>query len=123
MEAGDPSAAIAEAALDQRDPRAVQALETFVSIYGAEAGNLALKALAVGGVFIGGGIAPKIRAKLEDGGFVDAVRDKGGLSGMMASIPIHLVLEPRAALLGAAAIGRSLLSGAAPKLRTGQSAS
>jgi len=123
MEAGDPSAAIAEAALDQRDPRAVQALETFVSIYGAEAGNLALTALAVGGMFIGGGIAPKIRAKLEDGAFVDAFRDKGRLSGMMAAIPIHLVLEPRTALLGAAAIARSLLSGPVPKPRTGQSAS
>ena len=123
MEAGDPSAAVAEAALDQRDPRAVQALETFVSIYGAEAGNLALTALAVGGMFIGGGIAPKIRAKLEDGAFVDAFRDKGRLSGMMAAIPIHLVLEPRTALLGAAAIARSLLSGPVPKPRTGQSAS
>jgi len=123
METGDPSAAIAEAALDQRDPRAVQALETFVTVYGAEAGNLALKALAIGGIFIGGGIAPKIRARLEDGTFVEAFRDKGRLSGMMASIPIHLVLEPRAALLGAAAIGRSLLSGPAPKPHTGQRAS
>ena len=123
METGDPSAAIAEAALDQRDPRAVQALETFVTVYGAETGNLALKALAIGGIFIGGGIAPKIRARLEDGTFVEAFRDKGRLSGMMASIPIHLVLEPRAALLGAAAIGRSLLSGPAPKPHTGQRAS
>ena len=123
METGDPSAAIAEAALDRRDPRAVQALEMLVASYGAEAGNLALKALAVGGIFIGGGIAPKIRAKLEDGAFVDAFRDKGRLSGMMAAIPIHLVLEPRAALLGAAAIGRSLLSGPAPKPHTGQRAS
>jgi glucokinase len=117
MESGDPSAVVAEAALDRGDPRAVQALDLFVSIYGAEAGNLALKALAVGGVFVGGGIAPKIRAKLEDGTFVSAFRDKGRLGEMMASIPVHLVLEPRAALLGAAAIARSLLSRAAPKSR------
>src|SRR5262249_47137710 len=123
MEAGDPSATIAEAALDQRDPRAVQALETFVSVYGAEAGNLALKALAVGGIFIGGGIAPKIPAKLEDGAFVDAFPAKGRLSWMMASVPIPRVLEPRAALLGAASIGRSLLSGPTPKPRTSPSAS
>jgi len=117
METGDPSAVVAEAALASRDARAVQALDMFVSIYGAEAGNLALKALAVGGVFIGGGIAPKIRAKLEDGAFINAFRDKGRLGGMMTTIPVHLVLEPRAALLGAAAIARSLLSGAAPKRR------
>jgi len=117
MESGDPSAVIGEAAVDQRDDRAVQALNMFVSIYGAEAGNLALKALAVGGVFVGGGIAPKIRPKLEDGTFMTAFRDKGRMSGMMAAIPVHLVLEPRAALLGAAAVARSLLSGAAPKSR------
>ena len=122
METGDPSAVVAEAALDQRDARAVQALDMFVSIYGAEAGNLALKALAVGGILVGGGIAPKIRPKLEDGTFMSAFRDKGRLSGMMASIPVRLVLEPRAGLLGAAAIARSLLSGRAPRPRTGQSA-
>lgn len=121
METGDPSAVVAEAALAGRDPRAVQALDMFASIYGAEAGNLALKALAVGGVFVGGGIAPKLRAKLEDGTFVGAFRDKGRLGEMMAAIPVHLVLEPRAALLGAAAIARSLLSGRAPKPRAGQS--
>ena len=123
METGDPSAVIAEAALDSRDARAVQALDMFVSIYGAEAGNLALKALAVGGILIGGGIAPKIRAKLEDGTFMSAFRDKGRLSGMMATIPVHLVLEPRAALLGAAAVARSLLSGPAPRPGTRQSLS
>ena len=123
MESGDPSAAIAEAALDHRDTRAVQALDMFVSIYGAEAGNLALKGLAVGGVLIGGGIAPKIRAKLEDGSFINAFRDKGRLSEMMAAIPVHVVLEPRAALLGAAGIARSLLSGRAPKPRAGTSGS
>ena len=108
--AGDPSAVVAEVALDRRDPLAVRALELFVSIYGAEAGNLALKALAVGGVFIGGGIAPKIRAMLVEGTFVTAFRDKGRLAPLMASIPVHLVLEPRAALLGAAAVARALLS-------------
>jgi len=117
MEGGDPSAVIAEAALTRSDSRAVQALDMFVSIYGAEAGNLALKALAVEGVFIGGGIAPKIQEKLLDGTFVSAFRDKGRLTPLMAAIPVRLVLEPRAALLGAAAIARSLLSRAAPGAR------
>lgn len=120
METGDPSAVVAEAALESRDTRAVQALDMFVSIYGAEAGNLALKALAVGGIFVAGGIAPKIRPKLEDGTFVTAFRDKGRLGGLMASIPVRLVLEPRAALLGAAAVARSLLSRAAPRPRGAQ---
>ena len=80
----------------------------FVSIYGAEAGNLALKALAVGGVVVGGGIAPKIRAKLEDGTFISAFRDKGRLAALLASIPVRVALDPRAALLGAAAVARTL---------------
>jgi glucokinase len=104
----DPSAAITDAALTQRDALAVQALDMFVSIYGAEAGNVALKALAVGGVFVGGGIAPKIREKLEEGKFVAAFRDKGRFAELMATIPVHVVLEPRTALLGAAAVARSL---------------
>jgi len=106
--AGDPSPAITEAALARKDPRAIQALDMFVSIYGAEAGNLALKALAVGGVVVGGGIAPKIRAKLEDGTFISAFRDKGRLAALMASIPVRVALDPRAALLGAAAVARTL---------------
>lgn len=108
MDAGDPSAVVAEVALAERDPRAVHALDMFVSIYGAEAGNLALKALAVGGVFVGGGIGPKVREKLEDGRFIAAFRDKGRFADLMATIPVHLALEPRAALLGAAAVARTL---------------
>src|SRR2546425_6364118 len=64
---GDPSAVVSEVGLAGGHPLCVQALDLFVAVYGAEAGNLALKALAVGGVFVGGGIAPKIRAKLADG--------------------------------------------------------
>ena len=90
-------------------PHCVQALGMFASIYGAEAGNVALKALAVGGVFIGGGIGPKIRPKLIDGTFVTAFCDKGRFATLMASIPVSLVVEPRAALLGAARVAQSLL--------------
>ena len=108
IERGDPSAVVAEVGLAGRHPLCVQALDLFASIYGAEAGNLALKALAVGGVFVGGGIAPKVRAKLADGTFATAFGDKGRLAGLMASIPVSLVLEPRAALLGAAEVARTL---------------
>lgn len=108
MADGDPSAVISETALARRDPRCVEALDLFVSIYGAEAGNLALKAFAVSGVFIGGGIGPKIRDRLLDGAFMTAFRDKGRLSPLLATIPVNLALEPRAALLGAAEVARSL---------------
>jgi glucokinase len=109
IERGDPSAVVSEVGLAGGDPLCVQALDLFASIYGAEAGNLALKALAVGGVFVGGGIAPKIRAKLADGTFVTAFGDKGRFAELLASIPVSLVLEPRAALLGAAHVARGLV--------------
>jgi glucokinase len=102
LDARDDAAAVAEAALAGRDPVCVRALETFVGLYGAEAGNLALKALAVGGVFLAGGIAPRILPALRGPAFLAAFRDKGRLAGLMASIPVHVVLEPRTALLGAA---------------------
>jgi glucokinase len=109
IESEDPSAVVAEVGLAGSDPVCVQALDLFAAIYGAEAGNLALKALAVGGVFVAGGIAPKIRAKLEDGTFVTAFCDKGRFAALMASIPVRLSLEPRAALLGAARVARGLV--------------
>lgn len=105
----DPAAVVSEVALAGTDQLCAKALGLFVSIYGAEAGNLALKALALGGVFIGGGIAPRIRPKLGDGRFIAAFRDKGRYADLMASIPVHLVLNPRAALLGAAQVARALL--------------
>jgi glucokinase len=105
---GDPSAAVSSAALDGADPVCAQALDVFVGIYGAEAGNLALKGLTVGGVFVAGGIGPKIRSRLIDGGFVHAFRDKGRFADLMARIPVHLVLEPRTALLGAARVAHDL---------------
>jgi glucokinase len=108
----DPSAAVSTVALERADPVCVQALDVFAAVYGAEAGNLALKALALGGVFLGGGIAPKIRPKLEDGTFIAAFTDKGRLTPLMEGIPVHLVLEPRAGLLGAARLAASLAGAA-----------
>jgi len=105
---GDPSAAISEVALLGEDPVCVQALDLFVSIYGAEAGNLALKSLAVGGVIIGGGIGPKIRPRLANGVFLEAFRGKGRFSSLLSSIPVRLALDPKAPLLGAARVAASL---------------
>jgi glucokinase len=101
--ATDPSAVIAETALAGTSARCVRTLEIFVAAYGAEAGNLALKALATGGVYVGGGIAPKILHKLEDGSFVRAFCDKGRIAELLRSIPVKVILDPKTALRGAAA--------------------
>jgi glucokinase len=102
--AEDPAAIVTEAALDGSCERARLALERFVAVYGAEAGNLALKALAVNGVYVGGGIAPRILPFLSAGAFARAFAAKGRLSPMLERIPVRLILDDRAALWGAAAV-------------------
>jgi glucokinase len=101
--AEDPNAVIAEVALAAKSEICERALEIFVSAYGAEAGNLALKLLSVGGVYLGGGIAPRILEKLRDGAFMRAFTGKGRLSPLLENMPVRIILESRAALLGAAA--------------------
>ena len=81
----------------------METLNIFVSAYGAEAGNLALKILSVGGMYVGGGIAPKLLKKMQDGTFMKAFTDKGRLSDLLVQTPVRLILESRAALMGAAA--------------------
>jgi len=100
------ASAITKAALDGSDERCVRALDMMVSIYGAEAGNLALKLLATGGIYIGGGIAPRILEKLQAGGFLDALDAKGRFSELLSRIPVHVILNDRTALLGAARLAR-----------------
>lgn len=98
----DPSALISELALEGRSERCTRALRLFVETYAAEAGNLALKGLATAGVFIGGGIAPKILPSLQDGLFMKSFSDKGRYSELVGRIPVKVVLEPKTALRGAA---------------------
>src|SRR5207247_8638168 len=93
---GDPSAVVSEVGLAGAHPLCVQALDLFSAVYGAEAGNLALKALAVGGADLGGGVAPELSRTLADGAAAAAFCDKGRFADLMASIPVWLVLEPRA---------------------------
>jgi len=101
--ASDASAVIADLALKKENPLCQAALHRFASIYGAEAGNLALKALATGGLYIGGGIAPKILEILSGVSFIAAFQDKGRFSKLLSEIPVNIILEPKTALLGAAA--------------------
>jgi glucokinase len=100
--APDPSPVISQRGLARTDALCTEALDLFCRIYGAEAGNFAMRFLAVGGVFLGGGIAPKILPALERGGFLDAYTRKGRFTPLMQSIPVRVCLNPKAALQGAA---------------------
>jgi len=112
MTSGDPAGAISRWALDGRSALCDQALTCFVDVFGAEAGNLALKMLALGGVYIGGGIAPKILPRMRDGRFIEAFRDKGRLRPVVESMPVRVVLESETAFLGAARRARQLSAAA-----------
>lgn len=104
-EADDPSALISSRALKGSPEIAVQALETFTAIYGSAAANLALKVKATGGVFVGGGIAPKIVPFMEKGTFMESFLSKGRMRRLLEEMPVRIVLDPKAALLGAACYG------------------
>lgn len=101
----DPAAVISEVGLAGDHPLCTKALELFCAVYGAEAGNLALKALAIGGVYVGGGIAPKILSRLRDSTFISAFVDKGRFADLLRSIEVKVAFNPRAALIGAAHYG------------------
>ena len=105
---GDATAAIARAGLGGRSELATMTLQMFVELYGAMAGNLALLFKATGGLYVGGGIAPKILDKLKDGSFMRNYGDKGRMSGLVMSIPVRVILDDKTALYGA---GRRALMG------------
>ncbi len=118
MTTEDPNAVITELALAAKSEICEKALDLFVSAYGAEAGNLALKVLSVGGLYVGGGIAPRILEKLKDGTFMKAFADKGRLSQLLLHMPVRIILESRTALIGAAAYAEARaaeLSGISPR--------
>jgi glucokinase len=105
--AAEPDAAsrpslISRAAIDGRCAGCVRALDLFVSIYGSEAGNLALRTVATGGVFLGGGIAPRILPALQDGRFIEAFSAKPPMADLLALVPVAVILNEHAGLLGAA---------------------
>jgi len=114
----DPNAVITEMGLAAKSELCAKTLDMFVSAYGAEAGNLALKVLSVGGLYVGGGIAPRILEKLKDGTFLKAFTDKGRLSQLLINMPVRIILESRAALMGAAAYAEARaaeISGISPR--------
>lgn len=97
----DSAATITTLAFEQRHPAALQAMDLFVEIYGAFAGNLALVGLCRSGVYIAGGIAPRIIDSLRQGGFMRAFHNKGRFSGLMSEIPVHVIMNPQVGMLGA----------------------
>ena len=110
LASGDPAAVVTEAGLRDDFPICRDALDLFVSVYGAEAGNLALRGFTVGGLYVGGGIAPRLAAKLGDGTFMRSFVAKGRSRDLLAEIPVAVALEPRAPLLGAAHLAVRLAS-------------
>jgi glucokinase len=106
--AADPTPVIVQQAMAGESELCVATLNAFVSILGAEAGNLALKVMAVGGVYLGGGIPPKILSKLKDGTFMAAFVNKGRFAEVLAQVPVAVILNEETALLGAAAYGLGL---------------
>ena len=101
----DPAALISRLGLGGTNALCVQALDMFVSLYGNEAGNLALKLMATGGMFIGGGIAPRVLKKLCDASFLTAFTAKGRMSKVLKAIPVRVILSDKTGLLGAARCG------------------
>jgi glucokinase len=102
MKSGDAAAAISLAALHRTDILAEKALDLWISVYGAEASNLALKIMATGGLFLAGGISPKILPKLTGSLFMEAFLDKGRMRPLVESMPVQVVTNDKAGLLGAA---------------------
>jgi glucokinase len=98
----DLPAAISAIAMERRCARCAEALDMFIAAYGAEAGNLALRAVATAGIYVGGGIAPKILPALESGIFMDAFHNKEPMVDLLRMLPVTVILNPAAGLVGAA---------------------
>jgi glucokinase len=108
MQENDPAAAISAAAQGERDPVCMEALDLFIRHYGREASNHALKLMALGGVFLTGGVAPKVSSRFAEAGFLDAFWDKGRMRDLMRRMPVYLVTNENLALYGAATRARRL---------------
>ena len=110
LETEDPNAVIGSCAEEGSSELCHQTMQIFASAYGAETGNIALKVLASGGMYLGGGIAPKILKTLQNGAFLDAFVDKGRLRPLLEAIPVRVILNDTCALLGAAAFAEARAS-------------
>jgi glucokinase len=108
LDSPEAPARISQSALGARCQFCAEALRMFVDAYGAEAGNLALRGVATAGVFIGGGIAPKLLSVLRGGSFITAFRSKAPMAALLSRMPVHVILNADAGLLGAAVFAQAL---------------
>jgi glucokinase len=108
LEDTDAPAAVSRAGMGGRCQGCAEALRMFVSAYGAEAGNLALRGLTLGGVYVGGGIAPKILPAIEGGAFMQAFLDKSPMTDLLTRVPVKVILNSQAGLIGAAHCAQEL---------------
>lgn len=115
LEAEDPARVIAEAAMARTAPLATEALDVFISVLGAVSGNLALTGMTTGGIYLGGGICPQILPELTRGKLLTAFAEKGRFKELLSKIPVKVIQNPLAALLGAAFLGAQALRHAAGK--------
>ncbi len=109
----DPSAVIATHALANSDALCTQALHLFVSAYGAEAGNVALRSLPYGGLYLAGGVGAKILPKLQDGTFLEGFLDKGRMRSILENVRVSLIINPKVGLIGAALYAQKVAMGTA----------
>jgi glucokinase len=107
MQNEDPNAVIGQCGEDESSEICAETLSMFASAFGAEAGNVGLKVLSMGGMYLGGGIAPKILKTLQKGEFAQAFLDKGRLSPLLEAVPVRVILDDTCALLGAAAVAEA----------------
>jgi glucokinase len=111
MKEEDPGAVIGQAGMDGTSAICAEALDVFVSVYGSQAGNLGLSAMAVGGIYVGGGIVTRILPRIVAGPFMEAFRDKGRSSVLLERMPVHAVLNDRASLIGASRVALEMAAG------------
>ena len=109
LSGGDQAEQISFYALERNDPMALRAIDVFISIYGSVAGNLALMSLPYGGLYIAGGIAPKLLHLMQDDRFMAAFKDKGRMSGLLDSVPINVITNATVGLQGAAWYAASMV--------------
>lgn len=109
MVAGDPAAAISQFALENNDSLALESLDLFIKIYGAQAGNLALTVLPMAGLYLAGGIAAKNYQRFMQGPFIDAFTAKGKMESLVKKVPVRLILQPKVGLMGARLLAQQMI--------------
>ena len=108
LEREDPSAVVGQSGVEGTCPTCEEAVDLFVELYGAQAGNLALSVMALGGIYVGGGVVTKLLPKVKAGRFAAGLQSFGRFEEMMSEVPVRIILDPKTSLLGAARLALEL---------------